>query len=53
MAAADNLPMTKIYIAFIRPDMVYSQNSLKSTGLVLSNDADLGFAELKKFVEAM
>lgn len=51
---SSNLPFNRIYIAFIRPDMVYTSESLDSTGLEhLGSDGMAAFKNLKKFVKSM
>lgn len=51
-AQADKIPVNRIWVAFFSPDMVYKagSNTLKNTGLHISDKADGGFAELKKYI---
>jgi len=51
-AKASTIPINRLWIAFFSPDMVYKagSNTLKNTGLHISDSADGGFAELKKSV---
>jgi hypothetical protein len=47
--AAATLPINRIWVAFFSPTMVYKQgsNTLKNTGLHISNETDGGYAKLK------
>jgi len=49
---AATIPVNRIWVAFFSPDMVYvpGSNTLKNTGLHISNGTDGGFAELKKYI---
>jgi hypothetical protein len=51
-AKADSIPVNRVWVAFFSPDMVYKSgsNTLKNTGLHISDGADGGFAELKKYI---
>lgn len=51
-AVADTLPVTRIWLSFFAPTMVYEagSNTLKYTGLNVSNTGDYGFAELKGYI---
>jgi hypothetical protein len=51
-ASAKTIPVTRIWVAFFSPDMVYKEggNTLANTGLHISNATDFGFAELKKYI---
>merc|ERR1719189_1494250 len=50
--AAATLPINRIWVAFFSPTMVYKagSNTLKNTGLHISNETDGGYAELKKYI---
>lgn len=54
-ASAADLPITRLYIAFVSPTMTYAagSNSLKGTGLGLASTGDFGFAELRSSVRAL
>jgi hypothetical protein len=41
------LPFNRLYIAFVRPDLVYTNSSLETTGINLQSSGDYGFAILK------
>merc|ERR1719189_1775208 len=47
--AAATLPINRIWVAFFSPTMVYKagSNTLKNTGLHISNETDGGYAKLK------
>jgi len=49
---AATLPVNRIWIAFLSPQMVYlsKSNTLAFTGLNASSSADGGFAEMKRYV---
>jgi hypothetical protein len=51
-AQAKTIPVNRIWVAFFSPDMVYKtgSNTLKNTGLHISNKTDGGFADLKKAI---
>jgi len=51
-AQAKTIPVNRIWVAFFSPDMVYKSgsNTLKGTGLHISDSDDGGFAELKKSI---
>lgn len=52
---AAKIPINRIWVAFLSPDMVYKtgSNTLKNTGLHISNSSDGGYAELKKSITAL
>lgn len=51
-ANASNIPINRLWVSFFSPDMVYKSGShtIKNTGLHISDAADGGYAELKKYV---
>lgn len=51
-AAADKIPINRLWVAFFSPTMTYKtgSNTLKGTGLHISNSSDGGYAELKKAI---
>jgi hypothetical protein len=53
--AAAKIPINRIWVAFFSPDMVYvpGSNTLKNTGLHISNASDGGYAELKKSITTL
>ncbi|KAG0236499.1 hypothetical protein BGW42_003405 [Actinomortierella wolfii] len=46
---AANIPINKLFLAFVRPGMVYvpGSNTLQHVGLSYANSGDYGFADLK------
>merc|ERR1719229_2217237 len=48
-AVADKIPINRLWVAFFSPTMTYKQgsNTLKNTGLHISNETDGGYAKLK------
>ena len=53
--SAATLPISRLFISFVTPTMVYvpSSNTLATTGLNLSQTGDEGFAALKASVGAL
>jgi len=54
-ANAKTLPITRLWISFVSPTMMYKSgsNSLMHTGLNATSDADGGFAKVKEYVSAL
>ncbi|KAI8617317.1 hypothetical protein BC830DRAFT_1079975 [Chytriomyces sp. MP71] len=54
-AQADTLPINRVTLSFLRPDMVYQpgSKSLVGTGFNYANSGDYGFAEIATYVKTI
>ena len=52
---AATLPINRLFVSFVTPSMVYvpGSNTLKTTGLNLSQSGDEGFAPLRASITAL
>lgn len=51
-ANAETIPVNRVWVSFFSPTMVYEKgsNTMKDTGLAITDDADAGFAVIKEYV---
>ncbi|KAJ3230834.1 hypothetical protein HDU81_004224 [Chytriomyces hyalinus] len=52
---AATLPINRIFLSFVRPDMVYvpGSNTLEHSDIGYATSGDFGFAEVKKYVQQL